>query len=309
MTTKATMLTRLSLRPARVIAGMLAVSAALALAAGAQADSWRFRNSRSHWSAGGSLVDVRVLVDGETAPLYYKQGAWDRHYFQAFRNRNYSIVVHNNTGGRVGVLLAVDGLNAVNGELSRLSHDEPMYVLNPYETATVRGWRTSLDDVRRFVFVDEERSYAERTDQANGDLGWLRVLSFPENRPWLGWDRIRRESPYAGRNRDEKGAPENIAPAPQLDGGRAKPQAESFRGVQPQESGPTADANPGTGWGDRRHDPVNEVAFDAARTPTDHLVLRYEYRTGLEALGIYPGGWRLRDRDRGQLGFAQPPRW
>ena len=57
-----------------------------------------------------------------------------------------------------------------------------MYVLDPYEGAVIRGWRTSLDDVRQFVFVDEERSYAERTGQANGDMGWIRVLSFQRDR-------------------------------------------------------------------------------------------------------------------------------
>src|SRR4029077_10482385 len=100
-------------------------------------------------------------VDGSTAPLYSKNGAWDRHYVQAFRGRNYSLVVRNNTGRRVGVLIAVDGLNVVNGRRSNLSNDEAMYVLDPYEQSTIRGWRTSLNDVRRFVFVDEERSYAE----------------------------------------------------------------------------------------------------------------------------------------------------
>ena len=41
----------------------------------------------------------------------------------------------------------------------------------------------------------------------------------------------------------------------------------------------------------------------------DHLVLRYEYASGLIALGIFPDGDRLRDRDRGELSFARPPRW
>ena len=190
---------RHSLRPARTIAGLLAVTAVLAAAGNAFAaqDWWRIRTPRGHWTADGSLTDVQVLVDGETAPLYYRPGTWDRHYFQAFQHRNYSIVVRSTTSERVGVLLAVDGLNVVNGRLSRLAHDEPMYVLDPYETATIRGWRTSLDDVRRFVFVDEERSYAERTDQANGDLGWIRALSFRENRPWLGCLQRRRAKSVA----------------------------------------------------------------------------------------------------------------
>ena len=140
-----------------------------------------FRNgSGVHSTADGNIVDVQIRTNGGTAPLFFRPGADDRHYFQAFKGRNYSIFVRNTTGQRVGVLLAVDGINVVNGERSSLSRNEPLYVLDPWESAEITGWRTSLKDVRRFVFVDEQRSYAERTGQSNGDLGWIRVLAFRE---------------------------------------------------------------------------------------------------------------------------------
>jgi len=56
-----------------------------------------------------------------------------------------------------------------------------------------------MRDVRRFVFVDEERSYAERTGQANGDMGWIRVLSFRERAPQV-WIEPRQQS-------DDEGTP------------------------------------------------------------------------------------------------------
>ena len=118
----------------------------------------------------GRLVDVQLRVDGVEAPLFYAPGRFDRHYVQAFAGRNYSVVLKNNTGRRIAVLLAVDGLNVVNGEMSNLRSTEPMYVLGPWEQATIRGWRSSLDEVRKFVFVDERRSYAQRTGQANSDM-------------------------------------------------------------------------------------------------------------------------------------------
>ena len=68
---------------------------------------------------------------------------------------------------------------------------------------------------------------------------------------------------------------------------------------------------PGTGWGDRHYDPVRETRFTSEGPAVDHLVLRYEYESGLLALGIEPRhGWpheRLRQRDS-ELGFARPPR-
>jgi hypothetical protein len=312
----------------------LALSAGLALLAArpVRADHdyrWRDPDRNVRYAADGSLVDVQVMVDGLNAPLYFRPNGSDRFYFQAFKGRNYSLVVRNNTARRVGVLIAVDGLNVVTGERSSLSRNESMYVLDPYERAVIRGWRTSLDQVRRFVFVDEERSYAERTGQANGDLGWIRVLSFREVEPYGWWDRWGRgRSLYRDDAREERReAPEAGAPAPELqkapseapnvapkasDGlaDRRSPngtEGESAPGLEQAPGAP--ESNPGTGWGSRRYDPVRRTQFTAERSATDHIVLRYEYADGLRALGIIPRRWRLWDREDGELGFAQPPRW
>lgn len=302
-------------RPVPHAAGLalgLALGVAFAASPAALASSWER-------TADGQLLDVQVIVDGSSAPLYVKPGAWDRRYFQAFRGRNYSLAVANNSGQRVGVLISVDGLNVVNGERSSLAGTEPMYVLGPYERAVIRGWRSSMRDVRKFVFVDEERSYAERTGQANGDIGWIRVLSFREQRPQVWVEpRERRENdwgPGGSREsqRDEAGTPsaeggesggaKQRADAPSTKSEPSKPQAESFRGA------PTPESNPGTGWGERSWDPVQRTVFLAAYSATDRIVLRYEYESGLRALGIYPRRDRTWQRERGELSFARPPRW
>jgi hypothetical protein len=309
----------------RLRAKVLAPLAALmlvALASGARA-------ARFDDSADGRLVDVRVLVDGQSAPLYAGPGGWDRRYFQAYEGRNYSLAIHNRSGERVGVLIAVDGLNVVTGERSRLSHDESMYVLDPWERTVISGWRTSLRDVRRFVFVDERRSYAERTGQANGDLGWIRVLSFREvrpivmnERPWIGGGRDSREptSDRAGElqgGRDQKAEPqvERAAPAPPQvapttpgQAGLGKTEASKQRADALRDA---PESNPGTGWGERSWDPVQRTVFLAAARPTDHIILRYEYESGLRALGIFPRRHRTWEREHGELGygFARPPKW
>jgi hypothetical protein len=264
--------------------------------------------ARPFWSddvATGSLVDVRVQVQGHSAPLYLAGDARDRFYFQAFKGRNYALSLHNRTGQRIGVLIAVDGLNVVNGERTGLTAGEPMYVLDPWETAVIRGWRTSLDEVRQFVFVDEQRSYAERTGQANRDMGWIRVLSFRENRPLAWGDDVRRyrgDAPEA-----EQGGARKSAPAPSAERDNA---ARSEMRAQGELAPGAPESFPGTGWGERRGDPVRRVQFDPERHATDRLALRYEYESGLRALGIFPNRRaRLWEREHGQMGFAQPPRW
>ncbi len=322
-TTRSPARTRTQARTVPILAAF--VGLALASSAGPAAASHP-ETATAAWdrAARGSLVDVQVLVEGRSAPLYLAPGHWDRRYFQAFRGRHYALRVTNRSSERVGVLISVDGLNVVSGERSSLGRDEGMYVLDPWESATIRGWRTSLEQVRQFVFVDEERSYATRTGQANGDMGWIRVLAFLEQRPVV-WCEPRplpdrcdeKASPPADDRRVERDFRGSAGPnfgAPKRSDARPSPHA--LQGPRAEKSladglagGSAAQAYPGTGWGERRQDPVRETWFVAAAAPTDHLILRYEYERGLLALGLDLGGDRLQSRERGELGFAQPPRW
>lgn len=313
--------TRTSNRTPRLLA--MALGLLITGAVTANADNFWNPGPASHASVDGNIVDVQVRVDGSNAPLFFKQGTWDRHYFQAFKGRNYSLVVRNTTSRRVGVLIAVDGLNVVNGEKSNLARNEAMYVLGPWEQAEISGWRTSLNEIRRFVFVDEERSYATRTGQANGDMGWIRVLGFREVEHRAFWPQVR-ERRYdeggreLGSNELRDGQRKPSAPAPSAEGralgGLDKSMARSEKSKASESddyrAAPQAqDAAPGTGWGDRRYDPVQQTAFEAERSAADRITMRYEYASGLRALGIIPRRARVQERDRGELGFAQPPRW
>jgi hypothetical protein len=309
-----------------------AIAAAATFTGTAQAHERDEALVRSDLWADGNLVDVQIQVDGEAAPLYLSPRGDTRHYFEAFAGRNYSVVLRNNSFRRIGVLLTVDGLNVVNGEITRQSPGEPMYVLGPWESATIRGWRTSMDDVRRFVFVDERRSYAQRTGQANSDMGWIRVLAFREQpRQVKFWGRNeerdqKRPLPWFDSPADRaKSAPEGASQA-----APEAPSADALRGGAKAEPAPTAQrmvegslekemasreskdegSFPGTGWGERKTDHVQYVDFTPERGATDLIVFRYEYARGLVALGIYPDHDRLRERDgRGLVGFARPPRW
>jgi hypothetical protein len=261
--------------------------------------------------AHGRLVDVTIAVGGQDVPLY-PSPRWDgRRYFEAQHGREYAVTLRNTTGERIGVLISVDGLNVITGQRSALASGESMYVLDPWGSATIRGWRTSLDDIRRFVFVDEERSYATRTGQANGDLGWVRVLAFRESRP-LTWrdERYRINEPAPApqaapeaKGGDDGATRENGAPR------AARKDAAGLAGEVHQKS--EDESNPGTGWGQAGYDPVRTVEFYAETRPLDRITLRYEYAAGLRALGIIPNRPldRTTQRDRGELGFAQPPRW
>ena len=291
------------------------VAAGVSLAAGA-AQAWtRPQPVERVRSVQQGPLEVSVKVGGRTTPLFQPYDKPDRWYLQAQKGGHYEVRVRNTTGERIAFVIAVDGLNAIDGTRSHLGADEPMYVLDPWQTTTVKGWRKDLGNVSRFVFVDEERSYAVRTDQANGDLGWIRVAAFNEYRPivWRNqWGGLKSGYRNGGGSMPAPTAPEakDQKAAPQREESRQRAMGTDSYDYQPAP--PTAEASPGTGWGANQRDRVREVQFTPERFACTQVVLRYEYQRGLVALGILPSdGWdrdRLWERENGTLGFAQPPR-
>jgi hypothetical protein len=186
----------------------------------------------------------------------------------------------------------VDGLNVISGERDRPGPDR-MYVLGPWEDTSVRGWRTTLDEVRSFTFVDEKASYSARSGKANGKMGWIEMAVYRDRE---------RPRPSARAYEEGEGARKEKDEAPRA-AGRAAPA--------PSTSAPAPDsAYPGTGWGERLRDRVRLVDFEPESSPAQQTTLRYEYRVALVALGILPKHHsRLEERERGDGGFAKPPRW
>jgi hypothetical protein len=257
--------------------------------------------------APATLVAVSVQIDGGPASLYPAPDGSGRYYLEARAGGRYSVSLANRSGERVGVVLTVDGLNAISGE--RDKGRGRMYVLDPWQGTSVQGWRTSLQEVRQFTFVDERRSYATRTGQANEKMGWIEVAVYRERRalaqalPRADSDRRRPYPIESQENRAPAGAPAAEAPST---------RDESEASAKLEGDGKRR-SYPGTGWGQRTHDPVVLVSFDPEPEPRERIALCYEYRSALVALGVLPPRTtppdRLWQRDRAEPGFAQPPRW
>jgi hypothetical protein len=263
--------------------------------------------------APGSLVSVAVELEGRPTALYPAPDGSGRYYLEARPGAWYGVTLASRSGERLGVVLVVDGLNVVSGE--RDTGRGRMYVLDPWQSVTVRGWRTSLQEVRQFTFVDERASYAARSGKANEKMGWIEVAVFRERRPFVQATPLLRVPsgplPDERAERDggaARGAAQDRAPA----AGAPQAKAES-NGAEPQAVSGSARSYPGTGWGERRHDPVVLVSFEPEKAPSQRVTLRYEYRPALVALGVLPrhDTWRDRlwQRDQADMGFAPPPRW
>ncbi len=260
--------------------------------------------SMNPWNAAGSLVRLSVEVDGRGAPLYPSPDGSTRRYVEARRGSAYAVRIENRTGERLGVVVNVDGLNVISGleAVAGGPRRSPgrMYVLDPWGQTVVRGWRTSLEEVRAFTFVEEGQSYAARSGKANPKMGWIELAVFRERRPyvtrWPLQPRLQDDAHGGSSKRAGNAAPSDRPAAPEA--------LDSMEG---------SDGYPGTGWGTAREDRAEVVSFAPCPTAAERLTIRYEYASALRALGILPrpdvGRDRLREREQGAWGFAAPPAW
>jgi hypothetical protein len=209
-------------------------------------------------TAAQDLVRLE-LVDrdqGQTLPEYRHRGTG---WVAGTPGHRYAVRLTNTTGARVLAVLSVDGVNAVSGETA--SPGQAGYVLGPWESAEIGGWRKSLDRIAQFVFTDLPDSYAARTGRPD-DVGVVGIAVFRE------------------RQRPLLPPPPPVARAAQ----GAAPAAEARRADRAMAAAPL-----GTGHGASEWAPVGQTRFErASRQPDQVTVLRYDRWDTLVALGVVP---------------------
>lgn len=209
----------------------------------------------------GPLVDVAVVDrdHGHALPQYPHAG--DR-WVAGMPGHRYALRLTNTTGARVLVVVSVDGVNAVTGQTA--APNQAGYVLDPWETTEITGWRKSLDDVAQFVFTDPADSYAARTGRPR-NVGVIGVAAFREREP--GW----RRPPITHSEAVAEAA------APQAnDAAKRESRAQSAQGL-------------GTGHGEREWAPVGSTTFvRSGRQPVQVSEIRYDAPRRLRAMGILP---------------------
>ena len=198
------------------------------------------------------------LVDRDAAqalPEYRHRGqAW----VAGTPGHRYAVRLTNTTGERVLVVLSVDGVNAVSGETAAPS--QAGYVLGPWESAEIAGWRKSLDDIAQFVFTDLTGSYAARTGRPD-NVGVIGIAVF--------------------RERQRRPLPPPLAASPQAKAAGASADRAMASEAMPQRIG--------TGHGPREWAPVGQTTFERSSSAPQQLSqLRYDSVDALVALGVLP---------------------
>jgi hypothetical protein len=268
---------------------MKRTSSALALAG-----SWMLATAALAHAPSPVTVEI-VGPDGRTFrefPVDTRDGSL-RSYLQAEKGARYSVRVRNTTGQRLGLVIAVDGRNIINGKKSDLARTEPMYVLDAWNSESYAGWRANLDAINEFYFTDWSDSYAE----AFGDRSARGVIAVAVYRevppPQPAYQPYIEEEP--GRLADAA-PPATSAPAGRSAGASEKAESRARR-----------DESAGTGYGERRADRAYEVEFVAQSDVESRHFIRYEWRETLCRKHVLECGEKNRFWDESTLGFAPPP--
>lgn len=210
----------------------------------------------------GRWLDMQVLSESaQYLPTHAHRG---REYLAATPGEAFTVVLSNRSSERLMAVLSVDGINAITGQTAAANQNG--YVLEPYQTIYIEGWRKSMQESARFYFTEARHSYGARTGRPN-NLGVIGAAVFREAVPYYRNELPsigQRSQEYEGRSADAK---------------RAAPSAAE----------PLASAPLGTGHGERQYDPVRETHFEQRSYAPDEVVeLRYDRYETLLAQGIIP---------------------
>jgi hypothetical protein len=280
---------------------------------------------------GPGLVGLSV-IDRETGQPIRTWRHGGRDYIAGQPGARYGLRLANHTGGRLLVVLSVDGVNIYTGETA--GYDQGGYVLRPYQSYDVNGWRKSTSEIAAFSFAPLPQSYAARTGRPD-DVGVIGMAVFTERVPPPP-----PPIPYATEPRPDDAAralpaprpaarasnaprarvapPPDLPPPPRLEmppmakAPSAPAMASQSAGARDEMADARAGEKLGTAHGAREWSQINLVSFERA-TPYPQCTRQIEYDSyaNLVANGVITPAWDPGHRPRpfpsGGMRFVPDP--
>ena len=148
--------------------------------------------------AGGALTVSLRDASGRPLDAFRTRG---KNFAVGESGQRYIIHIRNHTGARLEAVATVDGLDVMDGRDGSFS--KRGYILSPFSSIEIDGFRQSFDTVAAFRFGSVRSSYAASKGKAR-NVGVIGVAFFQERGepwPWHGGELDRRESadPFPAR--------------------------------------------------------------------------------------------------------------
>lgn len=129
----------------------------------------------STFSVAGGALTVSI-VDGRGRPYAAFRGG-SGNFVVGEHGQRYVIHIENQTSARMEVVATVDGLDVIDGNDG--SFTKRGYVLAPFSTLDIDGFRRSMDRVAAFRFGEVGESYASRKGKGR-NVGVIGIAFFQE---------------------------------------------------------------------------------------------------------------------------------
>ena len=227
--------------------------------------------------AGAQASPIQLEVvdrqSGDTLPLYRHQG---KSFVAGVPGGRYALRLSNRSSTRVLVVLSVDGVNVVSGETA--GWNQTGYVIEPWQTHDITGWRKSYTAIAAFEFAALQDSYAAQTGRP-ANVGVIGAAVFLE-KPL--------PPPIARRNYSPEAAAA-AAPAPAL----AARQEAAAGNVAADAAAAKSMLAPrerlGTGHGQQEWSVASRTRFErASSSPAAVVEIGYDSYDNLLAAGVIP---------------------
>jgi hypothetical protein len=140
--------------------------------------------------AGDGSIAVSLVDEyGRTLPGYHANG---RALVVGNDGSRYRIIVRNGTSARFEIVASVDGLDVIDGKPA--DPNRRGYIVDPHDTLTIDGFRTSDSSVAAFRFGKVADSYAAQTS-GDRNVGVVGFAIFSERGAvWTPAELSRRDS-------------------------------------------------------------------------------------------------------------------
>lgn len=225
----------------------------------------------------GQPVDVEIFdrTSGRMLPVYWHAG--ERH-IAGEPGHEYEIRILNRGYWRVLAVTSVDGVNVITGHTA--SPAQSGYVLDPYGSVEIDGWRKSMAEVAAFYFTSLPDSYAARTGRPD-NVGVIGVALFCE------------KTDYPVPLHRQSAAEPDVAPPTAAEERESAASARADGAAPASKSGSFGrladDSRLGTGHGQRRDSGATYVNFQRASDEPESVIrIYYDSKRNLMARGIIP---------------------
>jgi hypothetical protein len=228
-------------------------------------------DSQAHGVLPQTQASVEIVdrTEGRVLPMYWHQG---RRYVVGKPGNEYTIRVRNGAASRILAVMSVDGVNVISGDTA--SMQQSGYVLAPYESADIAGWRKSMARTAAFYFTALPDSYAARTGRPD-NVGVIGVAVFRERARPIVLEEFRRKD--AARAEGQSAPAAANAPAD------AKAEANDSVAQSMRE-------RLGTGHGRSETSYASYTRFErASDTPAETIAIYYDSYDNLLAQGVPVG--------------------